>query len=73
MPLLSRAVDPLLGVFTGVFAYYLYEVNPRNAIPERDRLLELIKWKQGKTARKEESQAATTAESPYLKANTEQR
>lgn len=45
--------DPLLGVFTGVFAYYLYETNHRTAPPQQERLQELIKWKQAKTAREE--------------------
>ncbi|KAI9064442.1 hypothetical protein FKP32DRAFT_1591871 [Trametes sanguinea] len=44
-PLLSRALDPLLGVFTGVLAYYLYETHPRTAIPEEQRLTSLLKRK----------------------------
>jgi len=43
--LLSRALDPFLGVFTGAFAYYLYESNPRTAIPPQDRLSVLLEWK----------------------------
>lgn len=43
--LLSRGLDPLLGVFTGVLAYYLYESHPRNAVPPDERLSALIKWK----------------------------
>ncbi|KAI0345162.1 hypothetical protein BDW22DRAFT_1354054 [Trametopsis cervina] len=58
MPLLSRVADPLLGVFTGVLAYYLYEINPRNGIFERDRLVELVKWKQEKMSRGRESASA---------------
>ncbi|EMD37985.1 hypothetical protein CERSUDRAFT_113105 [Gelatoporia subvermispora B] len=46
--LLSRRLDPLLGVFTGVFAYYLYESHPRNAVPPEERLTALIKWKYNK-------------------------
>jgi len=53
-PLLSRGVDPLLGVFTGVFAYYLYENNPRTAPAEYNRLTELVKWKRQKMRREEE-------------------
>lgn len=53
-PLLSRGLDPLLGVFTGVFAYYLYENNPRTAPAERDRLMELVKWKREKIRQEEE-------------------
>lgn len=48
------AVDPFLGVFTGVFAYYLYEHNPRTAPPERDRLLEVIQWKRAKMQKEKE-------------------
>ncbi|KAI0928425.1 hypothetical protein AcW1_005674 [Taiwanofungus camphoratus] len=43
--LLSRALDPLLGIFTGMFAYGLYETNPRTAVPHQERLSELLKWK----------------------------
>ncbi|KAI0689791.1 hypothetical protein BC835DRAFT_1241360, partial [Cytidiella melzeri] len=50
-----RAADPLLGVFTGVLAYHLYEINPRNGFTDRDRLLELIKWKQAKIATEREA------------------
>ncbi|KAI0797994.1 hypothetical protein C8Q75DRAFT_709482, partial [Abortiporus biennis] len=49
-----RTVDPILGVFTGVFAYYLYETNPRTALPESERLVELAKWKWQKTVRERE-------------------
>ena len=42
-------MDPLLGVFTGLFAYYLFENNPRTAPPENERLLELLKWKRAKS------------------------
>ncbi|KAI0256799.1 hypothetical protein BJV78DRAFT_1278431 [Lactifluus subvellereus] len=43
--LLSRTLDPLLGIFTGAFAYYLYETNPRTApIPEQ-KLDSLVRWK----------------------------
>ncbi|KIP09552.1 hypothetical protein PHLGIDRAFT_22907 [Phlebiopsis gigantea 11061_1 CR5-6] len=51
--LLSRTLDPLLGLFTGLFAYYLYENNPRTAPAERDRLVELVRWKRDKSQREE--------------------
>ncbi|KAK0463945.1 uncharacterized protein EV420DRAFT_1116329 [Desarmillaria tabescens] len=35
--LLSRGLDPLLGVFTGVLAYYLYETHPSNGISGRPK------------------------------------
>ncbi|THH20679.1 hypothetical protein EW146_g719 [Bondarzewia mesenterica] len=44
-PLLSRGLDPILGVFTGVLAYYLYENNPRTALPPDQKLETLIRWK----------------------------
>jgi hypothetical protein len=47
--------DPILGVFTGLLAYHLYEINPRNGFSERDRLLELIKWKQAKMEREQKA------------------
>ncbi|EPS98541.1 hypothetical protein FOMPIDRAFT_1051387 [Fomitopsis schrenkii] len=47
-PLLSRALDPLLGVFTGVFAYYLWEANPRTDMPQDQRLTALVQWKRDK-------------------------
>ncbi|TDL21478.1 hypothetical protein BD410DRAFT_804150 [Rickenella mellea] len=43
--LLSRTLDPVLGVFTGVFAYYLCENNPRTAPQADHKLAELLKWK----------------------------
>ncbi|KAK0239949.1 hypothetical protein EDD85DRAFT_949803 [Armillaria nabsnona] len=46
--LLSRGLDPLLGVFTGVLAYYLYETHPRTGLPEEQRLMELARWKMDK-------------------------
>lgn len=51
---MASGLDPLLGVFTGVFAYYLYENNPRTAPAAGDRLLELVKWKRDKMRREEE-------------------
>jgi len=43
--LLSRTLDPLLGVFTGIFAYYLYETNPRTAPAPEQKLDTLVRWK----------------------------
>ncbi|KAH8106994.1 hypothetical protein BXZ70DRAFT_1003880 [Cristinia sonorae] len=53
--LLSKTLDPLVGIFTGVFAYYLYENNPRTAPPQEERLLSLVRWKLAK--RNEEAEA----------------
>lgn len=49
---LDRYVDPLLGVFTGVFAYYLHETHPRTAPPPGQRLTELLEWKRDEMQRK---------------------
>lgn len=38
-------MDPVLGVFTGVLAYYLYETNPRTALPPEQKLESLVRWK----------------------------
>ncbi|KAI0322195.1 hypothetical protein OF83DRAFT_1094917 [Amylostereum chailletii] len=46
--LLSRVLDPILGLFTGCLAYYLYENNPRTAIPPDQKLRELLQWKMDK-------------------------
>lgn len=60
--LLSRTLDPLLGVFTGLLAYYLHETNPRSAPPEGHRLHELVTWKWGtaKEARAAQAGAKTS-------------
>ncbi|KAF8274921.1 hypothetical protein EI94DRAFT_1560010, partial [Lactarius quietus] len=42
---LSSAIDPVLGVFTGALAYYLYETNPRTAPPPEQKLDSLVRWK----------------------------
>jgi hypothetical protein len=59
-PLLTRTLDPLLGVMTGVLAFYLYETNPRTAPPPDQRLSELTRWKWAKWQRErmEKLQAA---------------
>lgn len=43
--LLSRGLDPLLGVFTGVLAYYLYETHPKNNMASDERLMVLLEQK----------------------------
>jgi hypothetical protein len=58
--LLSRTLDPLLGVFTGLLAYYLHETNPRSAPPEGHTLRELAAWKWG-MAKERRAQAAGAA------------
>jgi hypothetical protein len=50
----TRTLDPVLGIFTGVLAYYLYETHPRTAIPSDERLSELAKWKWSKWRREQE-------------------
>jgi non-classical export protein 1 len=49
----GRGLDPLLGVFTGVLAYYLAETNPRTAPPPEDTLRELLRWKRDKWRRQQ--------------------
>jgi hypothetical protein len=41
----DSSLDPLLGIFTGVFAYYLYETNPRTAPAQEQKLDNLVRWK----------------------------
>ena len=43
--LLRRSLDPALGVFTGVLAFYLRQTNPRTAPPPEETLSVLISWK----------------------------
>jgi hypothetical protein len=38
-------LDPLLGIFTGAFAFYLYEINPRTAPVPEQKLDNLLRWK----------------------------
>ncbi|KII88400.1 hypothetical protein PLICRDRAFT_175994 [Plicaturopsis crispa FD-325 SS-3] len=59
--LLSRTLDPLLGVFTGVFAYYLYETNPRTALPPDQRLVELSRWKYSRWQQEREARLSSEA------------
>jgi hypothetical protein len=46
-----RYFDPVLGIFTGLFAFYLHEHNPRTAPPEDQRLSSLLQWKLAKWRR----------------------
>ncbi|KZT26522.1 hypothetical protein NEOLEDRAFT_1062828, partial [Neolentinus lepideus HHB14362 ss-1] len=57
----SRGLDPVLGVFTGILAYYLYETHPRTAPPPDQRLQELLRWKWSKW-RREREETLRTAE-----------
>jgi Non-classical export protein 1 len=41
----ASAADPLLGIFTGALAFYLYEINPRTAPEPEQRLENLVRWK----------------------------
>ncbi|KAG9045926.1 hypothetical protein FS837_005401 [Tulasnella sp. UAMH 9824] len=43
--LLSKGLDPILGVLTGILAYRLSESNPRTGPPPGETLQELMKWK----------------------------
>ncbi|ORX39283.1 hypothetical protein BD324DRAFT_619127 [Kockovaella imperatae] len=42
--LLSRTLDPLFGVFSGLLAYHLSESHPRSNIPPGHTLRELVPW-----------------------------
>ncbi|KAH7327604.1 hypothetical protein B0J17DRAFT_680329 [Rhizoctonia solani] len=51
--LISKYLDPFLGIATGLLAYHLHETNPRTAPPEGEDLRSLIQWKRS-MARHEE-------------------
>lgn len=55
-PLLSRTLDPFLGIFTGVLAYKLWENNPRSNVDPDQRLGALIRWKMAKTRAERDEQ-----------------
>ncbi|KAI6109495.1 hypothetical protein F5141DRAFT_1027032 [Pisolithus sp. B1] len=55
--LLSRGVDPLLGIFTGCLAYYLYETNPRTSLPADQHLAIPHSVEVGQVAAREKQQA----------------
>jgi Non-classical export protein 1 len=38
-------LDPALGVFTGVLAFYLRQTNPKTALPPEETLSALVSWK----------------------------
>lgn len=42
---ICRSLDPILGVFTGLFAFYLHETHPKTFREEKDRLIGLVQWK----------------------------
>ncbi|GMK57112.1 hypothetical protein CspeluHIS016_0309520 [Cutaneotrichosporon spelunceum] len=68
--LLSRTLDPLLGVFTGFLAYYLHETNPRTAPPPGHTLKDLVSWQmdQNKQRAEKESAASAASDSAELEA-----
>ena len=57
-----RTLDPILGVFTGAFAYYLYETHPRTALPQELRLMSLLRWKREKWQQERERRLQATEE-----------
>jgi Non-classical export protein 1 len=42
---LASTLDPLLGIFTGVSAYYPYETDPQTAPAPEQKLDALVRWK----------------------------
>ncbi|BEJ15141.1 hypothetical protein CspHIS471_0409080 [Cutaneotrichosporon sp. HIS471] len=59
--LLSRTLDPLLGVFTGFLAYYLHETNPRTAPPPGHTLKDLVSWQVAENKQRAEVASAANA------------
>ncbi|KAL1406215.1 hypothetical protein Q8F55_007906 [Vanrija albida] len=60
--LLSRTLDPVLGIFTGFLAYYLHETNPRTAPPPGHTLKDLLAWQWGvSAAQRDQRNAAAEA------------
>jgi hypothetical protein len=55
-----------LGIFTGVFAFYLYEINPRTAPAPEQKLDNLVRWKvekyQANRAKRYSERASSDAE-----------
>lgn len=71
--LLSRGLDPVLGVFTGVLAFILSENNPRSAPPPGHTLKALTQWrwaeyKQAKISRQLEEERKSEADLERMKA-----
>jgi Non-classical export protein 1 len=62
-------LDPVLGVFTGVLAYYLYETNPRTAPIAEEKLDSLVRWKieKYKTSRAKRDSMAASADADWSK------
>lgn len=58
-----RTLDPILGIFTGVFAYYLHEMHPRTVLPEELRLMSLLRWKRETWQQEREHKLQATEES----------
>lgn len=56
--LLSRTLDPLLGVFTGLLAFQLHETNPRTTPVPGHTLRELVNWKWAESAKRRDAQVA---------------
>ncbi|KAG2157202.1 hypothetical protein DEU56DRAFT_763456 [Suillus clintonianus] len=50
----TSGLDPVLGIFTGCFAYYLHETHPRTAPPPDKALATLVQWKWAKFKRDRE-------------------
>ncbi|KZW03003.1 hypothetical protein EXIGLDRAFT_759319 [Exidia glandulosa HHB12029] len=42
---LSKRLDPLLGIATGVLAFYLNEHNPRTAPPPGQTFMDVTSWR----------------------------
>ena len=57
-----RTLDPILGVATGIFAYYLYETHPRTGLPEELRLMSLLRWKRERLQQQREQKLMATGE-----------
>ncbi|CAE6428356.1 unnamed protein product [Rhizoctonia solani] len=56
--LISKYLDPFLGIATGLLAYHLHETNPRTAPLEGEDLRSLIRWKQSMARRRELAEMA---------------
>ncbi|KLO05695.1 hypothetical protein SCHPADRAFT_946694 [Schizopora paradoxa] len=70
--LLSKSLDPALGVFTGFFAYFLHETNPRTAPSSPDlRLTELVRWKLDKMSARRAASSDEKEDAEALKALAE--
>ncbi len=60
--LLSRTIDPLLGIFTGLLAYHLHETNPRSALASGHTLQELVRWQWAEMRRSRSMRDAVEAD-----------